>query len=109
MGTFSVYKDTPRIKGTKIIVGLKTSDNPTLFHDVIAAEKIKVVGSAIPGKANTDEPVTGLILESLHAGVMSNFRVSDYAFGGLLGGLVVVAVVDPVLPVIGIDIGGLTC
>lgn len=67
------------------------------------------MGTTSPGKSNTDEPVTGLDNESLHHGVAYNFRNSNYAFGGLLGGSVVVAVVGPAFAVIGSDMGGLTC
>lgn len=40
---------------------------------------------------------------------INNFRDIECAFGGLLGGLVVVAVVGEAVSLSGLDIGGLTC
>lgn len=80
-----------------------------MLHDLGAAERPCVVDAATSGKINTDEPVTGLLMEHLVHGFMCNFRDSDWTLGGLGGGLVVVAVVPEVFTVAGIDIGGLTC
>lgn len=109
MGALAVTKDNTRIKGDTILRVLKTSHNPKLFHDVMAAKKSIVVGTTLRGKANTDEPVTGLIIEILHHGVIKNFRNALRALGGLLGGVVVLAVVDESTTVSGLDMGGLTC
>ncbi len=80
-----------------------------MFHSVYAAEKSEKLGVATPGKSNTDEPVTGLIIENLVPKARCNFPDIDRALGGLLGGLVVVAVVREVAHISGLDIGGLTC
>lgn len=64
------------------------------------------------GKLNMDEFVMGSLNESLVYGVVINlWKIDDcnLILGGLLGGLVVVVVVDFCFGVIGIDIGGLIC
>lgn len=108
MGAFAVTKDNTRIEGSSIIRLLKTSHNPTLIHIVEIAKCSEDVGRATAGKINTDEPVTGSIIEILVPGVIKNLRNIEYALGGLLGGSRVVAVVEEALPVSGLDIGGLT-
>lgn len=109
VGALSVYKDSPLICGSCIMVVLWTSVDHALFPDVIAAECSVVVGTAMTGKVSSDEPVTGLLNEIVSLGLASNLRDLICAFGGLLGGLVVSAVVGAALAVIGIDIGGLAC
>lgn len=102
-------KDNTRIKDTSIIRLLKTSENPTFIHNVMAANCSNDEGTATTGKSNTDEPVTGSIIEILVMGAIYNLRDIDKAFGGSLGGVVVVAVVRSLFAVSGLDIGGLTC
>lgn len=102
-------KDNTRMEGAMIIRSLKTSSNPALIPLVEVASNSEKVGVAATGKINTDEPVTGSMIEILHHGEIKNLRNSEYALGGLLGGLRVVAVVSEALHVSGLDIGGLTC
>lgn len=92
-----------------MIRSLKTPHNPTLIHIVEVATNSEKVGVATSGKMNTDEPVTGSIIEILVHGEIKNLRNIVYALGGLLGGSRVVAVVEERHHVSGLDIGGLTC
>lgn len=108
-GTFPGTKDNTAIEGAIMIVVSCTPGDPTLTHDVIAAIKPKEVGVANAGKSNTDEPVTGGSMENLHHKKIKNVRDSMKAFGGLLGGLVVVAVSGEAAVLPGLDIGGSTC
>lgn len=93
VGALAVAKDASMIKGSLIIRGLKTSEGRTFVHDVIAIVNSCNVGVATTGKMNTDEPVTGLLIENSVPGLMCNLRDVGCTLGGLSGGLVAVAVV----------------
>lgn len=66
------------------------------------------VGVTSAGVPNTDEHVHGPIIENIYHGFICNFYDAVCTVGGLLGGLVVVAVVGSAFPLSGLDINGLT-